>query len=111
MEYVIGLPNDDFPAETIDKLNAALGLTDPEMAGTSIMKQRTAYVSHVEPTCVYHWSFAPSSLWSGEARFQQAIRAEYWLVLQGGLLVWQSGDNSNVLNKTTMLMLGLPCMY
>lgn len=79
MAYVIGLPNDDFPAETIDKLNAALGLTDPEMAGASIMKQRTVLVSHVEPTCVYHWSFAPSSLWSGEARFQQAIRAEYWL--------------------------------
>lgn len=69
MEHVIRLPLDDPPIETIDKLNSLLGLDDPGFSGKSIMEQ-SANAGEVGKTCVYHWSFAANSLWSGEAGLQ-----------------------------------------
>jgi hypothetical protein len=73
MSYVVGLPIGDFPAETIDKMNAALGLGDPALAGSALMSQTRMSVSDVGTTCLYHWSFAPNSLWSGEAGIEHVL--------------------------------------
>ena len=54
--------------ETIDKLNGILGIDDPTLAGSTLMQSQNHEPGTVGKTCVYNWSFAPSSLWSGDAR-------------------------------------------
>ena len=69
MAYVISLPKvtDETPEHMINQMNCALGIADPALDGGSIMASRVMELSEVGKTCVYHWSFAPNSLWSGEA--------------------------------------------
>ena len=73
MSYVVGLPIGDFPVATIDKMNTALGLGDPALAGSALMTQNRMSVFHVGTTCLFHWSFAANSLWSGEAGIKHVL--------------------------------------
>ena len=54
--------------ETINKLSGILGIADPTLAGSTLMQSQNHEPGTVGKTCVYNWSFAPSSLWSGDAR-------------------------------------------
>ena len=66
MGYVVGLGNDDSAEHTIDRLNGLLGVEGANLAGSHLMEKVTCNATSVGFTCIYHWSFAPSSLWSGE---------------------------------------------
>ena len=63
MKYAVGLENDDSPKA---RLNGLIGVEGDNLAGPQLMKKVTYNASSVGFTCVYNWSFAPNSFWSGE---------------------------------------------
>lgn len=59
------------PVAKIDKMNAALGITDGHLSGSSLLGESKTYSDgELDRTCPLHWSFAPSSFWSGDSELQ-----------------------------------------